>query len=66
MADTGGYIAGAREAVELCGYRLTSPGVGLEVGASPRTDAEHTEGLFLRSAHGGAGAENRTSGGVPL
>lgn len=34
MADCGGYIAGTSRAVELCSYRLTSPGVGLEAGAS--------------------------------
>ena len=34
MADCGGYIAGTARAVELCSYRLTSPGVGLEAGAS--------------------------------
>ncbi len=34
MADCGGYIAGSARAVELCSYRLTSPGVGLEAGAS--------------------------------
>ena len=34
MADCGGSIAGTARAVELCSYRLTSPGVGLEAGAS--------------------------------
>ncbi len=34
MADCGGYIAGSARAVELCSYRLTAPGVGLEAGAS--------------------------------
>lgn len=34
MADCGGYIAGTQKAVELCSFRLTSPGVGLEAGAS--------------------------------
>ncbi len=34
MADCGGYIAGTARAVELCSYRLTAPGVGLEAGAS--------------------------------
>lgn len=34
MADCGGYIAGSAKAVELCSFRLTSPGVGLEAGAS--------------------------------
>ena len=34
MADIGGYLVGSEKAVELAGYRLTCPGVGLEVGAS--------------------------------
>ncbi|MBO5327234.1 MAG: methionine gamma-lyase family protein, partial [Clostridia bacterium] len=32
MAETGGYLAGSVRAVELCSYRLTCPGIGLEVG----------------------------------
>ena len=27
IAETGGYIAGRHDLVELCGYRLTSPGI---------------------------------------
>ena len=34
IAETGGYLAGSRRAVELVSYRLTSPGVGGEVGYS--------------------------------
>lgn len=34
IALTGGYLAGTKEAVELASYRLTSPGVGGEVGAT--------------------------------
>ncbi len=34
MADCGGYIAGTAKAVELCSFRFSSPGVGLEAGAS--------------------------------
>lgn len=43
IAPSGGYIAGKRELVEKCGYRLTAPGVGLEVGAS----LGHTRELFM-------------------
>lgn len=43
IAPTGGYIAGRRELVEQCGYRLTAPGVGLEVGAT----LGHTRELFM-------------------
>lgn len=43
IAPTGGYIAGRADLVEKCGYRLTAPGVGLEVGAS----LGHTRELFM-------------------
>lgn len=46
MADVGGYIAGSAEAVRLCGNRLTSPGVGLEVGASLGQNRNLIRGLF--------------------
>ncbi|MBE6554380.1 MAG: hypothetical protein E7666_08580, partial [Ruminococcaceae bacterium] len=34
MAESGGYLAGSRRAVELASYRLTSVGIGAEVGAT--------------------------------
>ncbi|MFQ7870444.1 MAG: methionine gamma-lyase family protein [Coprococcus phoceensis] len=34
LAPIGGYIAGKEEYIENCAYRLTSPGLGKEVGAS--------------------------------
>lgn len=43
IAPTGGYIAGRADLVEKCGYRLTAPGVGLEVGAT----LGHTRELFM-------------------
>ena len=43
IASTGGYIAGRADLVEKCGYRLTAPGVGLEVGAT----LGHTRELFM-------------------
>ena len=46
IAPTGGYIAGKRDLVELCGYRLTAPGVGLEIGASLGHSRELYMGLF--------------------
>ena len=33
IAPTGGYIAGKRKFVDLVSYRLTSPGIGAEVGS---------------------------------
>ncbi|HIT19231.1 MAG TPA: methionine gamma-lyase family protein [Candidatus Fimivivens faecavium] len=34
IARTGGYIAGRRDLVELCSYRLTTPGTGKEIGCT--------------------------------
>ena len=34
IARTGGYICGRKDLVELCAYRLTSPGTGKEVGCT--------------------------------
>ena len=46
MAETGGYIAGSRRAVELCSYRLTSVGVGCETGATFGFNKSMYKGLF--------------------
>ena len=46
MAETGGYLAGTRRAVELCSYRLTSVGVGGEVGATFGHNKSFYKGLF--------------------
>ena len=46
MAETGGYIAGTKRAVELCSYRLTSVGVGTEVGATLGQNKSLYKGLF--------------------
>lgn len=47
LAPIGGYIAGKREYVENAAYRLTSPGLGKEVGASLGVTASFYQGLFL-------------------
>ncbi len=47
IAPTGGYIAGAKELVELAAYRLTAPGIGGEVGASLGEPRLLFQGLFL-------------------
>ncbi len=47
LAVTGGYIAGKRELVEQCAYRLTSPGLGKEVGASLGNNRLMFQGLFM-------------------
>ena len=46
MAEMGGYIAGSKKAVELASYRLTSVGVGLEVGATLGQNKSIFKGLF--------------------
>ena len=60
IAETGGYIAGSKRAVELASYRLTSVGCGAEVGASMGQNKSLYKGLFyaphtvaqaLKSAH---------------
>ncbi|PYG89893.1 cystathionine beta-lyase family protein involved in aluminum resistance [Ruminiclostridium sufflavum DSM 19573] len=47
LAVTGGYIAGKRKLVEQCAYRLTSPGLGKEVGASLGNNRLMFQGLFM-------------------
>lgn len=47
LAPIGGYIAGRKELIEACGYRLTSPGLGREVGASLGVMQSFYQGLFL-------------------
>ena len=60
MAETGGYLAGTRRAVELASYRLTCVGCGGEVGATLGQTKSLYKGLFyaphtvaqaLKSAH---------------
>lgn len=60
MAESGGYLAGTARAVELASYRLTTPGLGLEVGATLGQNknlfrglfyAPHTVGEALKTAH---------------
>ena len=46
IAETGGYIAGRADLVELCGYRLTSPGIGREAGCSLNQNRPMYLGLF--------------------
>ncbi|ANS74652.1 hypothetical protein AWM70_08680 [Paenibacillus yonginensis] len=47
LAETGGYICGKREYVELAAYRLTAPGIGGEVGAMLGTTRGIYQGLFM-------------------
>lgn len=47
VAPTGGYLAGRKELVELCSYRLTTPGTGREIGCTLGNNRE----LFLGAFH---------------
>lgn len=47
LAPIGGYIAGKAELIENCAYRLTSPGLGKEVGASLGVMQSFYQGFFL-------------------
>ncbi len=47
IAESGGYIVGSRRAVELAGYRLTTVGAGVEVGASLGANKSLYRGLFF-------------------
>ncbi len=46
IAPTGGYIAGRKDLVELCSYRLTTVGTGKEVGCTLDMNRSLFMGLF--------------------
>ena len=46
LAPCGGYIAGKKECVEQAAYRLSSPGLGKEVGATLGVNQSFYQGLF--------------------
>ena len=47
LAPIGGYICGTKECIENCAYRLTSPGLGKEVGASLGVTRRIAQGIFM-------------------
>ncbi|MBQ4417310.1 MAG: methionine gamma-lyase family protein, partial [Butyrivibrio sp.] len=47
LAPCGGYICGTKHCVKNAAYRLTSPGLGKEVGASLGVLPQFFQGLFL-------------------
>lgn len=47
LAPCGGYIAGTKECVEQAAFRLSSPGLGKEVGATLGVNQSFYQGLFL-------------------
>lgn len=47
LAPIGGYIAGKKDLIERCSYRLTAPGLGKEVGGSLGVLKSFFQGLSL-------------------
>ena len=47
LAPIGGYLCGTKECIDRAAYRLTSPGLGKEVGATLGVTPALTQGLFL-------------------
>lgn len=47
IANTGSYIVGKEDLIELCAERLTSPGVGKEIGPSLNQNPLLLKGLFF-------------------
>ena len=47
LAPCGGYIAGKKEYIEQAAFRLSSPGLGKEVGATLGVNSSFYQGLFL-------------------
>ncbi len=47
IASTGGYIAGKTEYIEMISERLTSPGIGKELGANFNQNINFFKGIFM-------------------
>ncbi|MGP6146304.1 methionine gamma-lyase family protein [Jeotgalibaca sp. A122] len=47
IVKMGGYLVGNEDLIEKCAYRLTTPGIGREAGASLYSLLEMYQGLFL-------------------
>lgn len=47
IAPTGGYVVGRQDAIERISYRLTAPGIGLEVGSYAASYQPFYQGLFM-------------------
>jgi cystathionine beta-lyase family protein involved in aluminum resistance len=50
IASNGAYIVGKKDLIELCAERLTSPGLGKEVGPSLNQNKSFLEGIYLAPA----------------
>ena len=47
IASTGGYIAGKKEYIQMCAERLTSPGIGKDLGANFNLNNSFFKGIFM-------------------
>lgn len=47
LAPTGGYLVGKKDLIERISYRLTAPGIGLEVGSYAASYQPFYQGLFM-------------------
>lgn len=47
IAPTGGYVVGTQDAITRIAYRLTAPGIGLEVGSYAASYQPFYQGLFM-------------------
>jgi cystathionine beta-lyase family protein involved in aluminum resistance len=47
LAPTGAYVAGKKKLIDRIQYRLTAPGIGMEVGSWPSGYLPFYQGLFL-------------------
>ena len=59
IAPTGGYIAGRKDLVELCAYRLNAPGLGKDLGCTLETPRDYVSGLLLCARRGVRGHQDR-------
>lgn len=47
LAPSGGYIAGRKDLIELCAYRMTCVGIGRECGATTEFNRKAYQGFFM-------------------
>ena len=47
LCETGGYIAGRKDIIDLCSQKLTCPGIGKECGATLDQNRNILQGLFI-------------------
>lgn len=50
LCETGGYIAGKKDLIELCAQKLTCPGIGGECGATLGQNKNILQGFFMAPA----------------